>query len=277
MIIDAHHHFWRYAPGEFAWISEPMAKIRRDFLPTDLHRELTAAGIQGVVSVQARQSIAETEWLLELAAAHDFIRGVVGWVPLAKPEGRAELARFAAHPKFKGVRHVVQGETDPHFLRRDDFNTGIRDLAALGLRYDLLILEQQLPEAIAFVDRHPRQVFILDHLAKPRVAHPEFSPWRERMHELARRENVFCKFSGLVTEADFDNWTEAQLRPYWETVLTVFGPRRLMFGSDWPVCLVACSYARWISVVRNFLAPLSADEQRSILSGTAAKAYGLTL
>jgi L-fuconolactonase len=275
MTIDSHHHFWRYTTEEFGWIDQPMAAIRRDFLPEHLRAEIAPAKVDGVISVQARQSIVETEWLLELAARNEFIRGVVGWVELVSPRVRADLERLAAHPKLRSVRHVVQGEPDPGFILRPDFNNGIRELRGLGLRYDILIVERQLPQTIEFVDRHPEQVFILDHIAKPCIGANELSPWRENIRELARRPNVFCKISGMVTESDYRQWTAAQLRPYFETVLEVFGPRRLMFGSDWPVCLVACGYARWAALVREWIAPLSSAEQARIMGETAAAAYGL--
>lgn len=275
MTIDAHHHFWRYTTEEFGWIDEPMAAIRRDFLPEHLAAEIAAAKVDGVISVQARQSVVETEWLLELAARNEFIRGVVGWVELVSPRVRADLERLAVNPKLRSVRHVVQGEPDPGFILRPDFNNGIRELRNLDLRYDILIFERQLPQTIEFVDRHPEQVFILDHVAKPRIGANELSPWRENIRELARRPNVFCKISGMVTEADYRRWTAAQLRPYFETVLEAFGPRRLMFGSDWPVCLVACDYVRWAALVREWISPLSPAEQARILGETAAEAYGI--
>jgi L-fuconolactonase len=275
MTIDAHHHFWRYHPDEFGWINDELAAIRRDFLPEHLCAEIGAAGVAGVISVQARQTVAETAWLLELAAQHDFIRGVVGWVPLAGPTVRADLERFAAAPKFRAVRHVLQGESDERFMLRADFNAGIQALREFGLAYDLLILDRQLPPTIEFVDRHPEQVFVLDHIAKPKIGLNQLSPWREEITRLAERPNVYCKLSGLVTEADFTAWTEEQLSPYLDTVLEAFGPRRLMFGSDWPVCLVACGYARWAALVREFIGDLSPAEQARILGGTAAEAYAL--
>jgi L-fuconolactonase len=274
MIIDSHHHFWRYHPVEYAWIDESMRAIRRDFLPADLKREIKAAGVDGVISVQARQNLAETEWLLELASQDDFLRGVVGWVPLARPKVRVHLERFSAYPKFKGVRHVVQGEPDG-FMLAEPFNDGIRQLREFGLVYDILIVERQLPEAMQLVDRHPDQVFVLDHLAKPLIKHGAFEPWRKNLMSLARRPQVWSKLSGMVTEADFADWTPEQLFPYFETALEAFGPERLLFGSDWPVCLVACDYARWKSTVEQWLAPLSPDERAAILGGNAATAYRL--
>ena len=274
MILDAHQHFWKYTRTEYDWIDDAMAVIRRDFLPADLKQTIKDAGVVGVVSVQARQTIEETAWLLDLAGKHDFIRGVVGWVPLISPDIDEHLARFAANKKLKGVRHVLQGEAD-EYMSRADFNAGIEELRRHDLVYDILIVERQLPAAIALVDRHPNQTFVLDHVAKPRIRENVLDPWRENIRELARRPNVFCKISGVVTEADYRAWTPQQLRPYFDVVLESFGPRRLMFGSDWPVCLVACGYRRWVELVREFIATLSPDEQQNILGDTALRAYAL--
>jgi L-fuconolactonase len=275
MKIDSHHHFWEYEPVEYGWIDDAMRVIRRDFLPEDLRREIAAAGIDGVVSVQARQSVAETEWLLNLTSQNDFIKGIVGWVELVSPRAEKDLEKFAANPKLKSVRHVVQAEPDDKFILRDDFNHGVAALKKFSLAYDILIFERHLPATIQFVDRHPNQRFVLDHLAKPKIKVGEISPWRKNVLELAKRPNVCCKISGMVTEADYANWTEAQLRPYFEIVFEAFGPRRLMFGSDWPVCLVACDYRRWHDVVASWAKKLSRDEQAQIFGGTAIEFYNL--
>ena len=275
MKIDSHHHFWKFDPAEFGWISDRMSVLRSDYLPADLKQEIERVGIDGVVSVQARQSIEETRWLLDLADKQDFIKGVVGWIPLAAPDVRQQLEAFANRPKLKGIRHIVQDEPDESFILRDDFNAGIRALADYRLVYDLLIFERHLPQAIEFVDRHPKQVFVLDHLAKPRAKDHEVEPWRTNIRRIAERENVFCKLSGLVTEADWKDWTEGQLSVYLGTVLDAFGPRRVMFGSDWPVCLLASSYERWHDVVSRFCEKLSADEQARVFGGTAIEAYRL--
>jgi len=273
--VDAHHHFWKYDPVEYDWIDEKMRVIRRDFLADDLRKEITATGVSGVVSVQARQSLEETRRLLELADRNDFIRGVVGWAPLVEPNVSDTLGELTENRKLRSMRHVLQGEPDPFYMLREDFNAGIRALKPFALAYDILIFERQLPQTARFVDKHPDQVFIVDHSAKPRVGDREISPWRENMQELAKRPNVYCKISGLVTEADYSNWTEAQLQPYLDTVLSAFGPGRLMFGSDWPVCLVAVTYSRWISIVANAISALSVTEQERIWSGTALEAYRL--
>ena len=273
--IDAHHHFWKYTVKEYGWIDNAMAVIRRDFLPGHLREEITAAGIDGVVSVQARQTEKETTWLLGLAENNEFITGVVGWVPLASPDVDRALEKHCRHWKLRAVRHVVQGEPDDRFILGEEFNAGIRLLREFGLVYDILIFERQLPPTIEFVDLHPEQVFVLDHIAKPKIKAGELEPWRKQMLELGKRQNVYCKISGMVTEADYKNWTEAQLQPYLDTVLEAFGPRRLMFGSDWPVCRVACDYKRWVELVGRFIAKLSTYEQTRIMGGTAVEAYGL--
>ena len=275
MTIDSHHHFWKYSVEEYPWIGDSMAALRRDFLPEHLKAEIASIGIDGVISVQARQTIGETEWLLSLADGNDFIKGVVGWVPLADAGVREVIAKFAANPKLRAVRHVVQDEPDDRFILGADFNRGVSVLKEFGLVYDILIFERQLAPSIEFVDRHPQQIFVLDHIAKPRIGEGAIEPWRTNIRELARRQNVFCKVSGMVTEADWKTWSEEQLRPYFDAVLEAFGPKRLMFGTDWPVCLAASGYARWHDLVRKFAADLSADEQEWLFGKTAVKAYGL--
>lgn len=275
MKIDAHHHFWKYDPVEYGWIDGEMAAIRRDFLPEDLKPVVASAGIEGVVSVQARQSLLETECLLHLATDYDFIKGVVGWVELASPNVILQLETYSRNPKLKSVRHVIQGEPDDEFILRPDFNQGIRELRRFGLAYDILIFARHLPQTIRFVDTHPEQVFVLDHLAKPRIKSGEVEPWKRNIRELAQRPNVYCKVSGLVTEADYRAWTEEQLRVYFDVALEAFGPKRLMFGSDWPVCLVACDYARWHAVIGRFTRHLSSTEQARIFGETAVEAYKL--
>jgi len=274
-VIDAHHHFWRYNTQDFGWIDDAMRVIRRDFLPIDLEKEIRAAGVDGVVSVQARQSLEETHWLLELAGQNPFIRGVVGWAPLIAPDADKIVGELAANPKLRSLRHVLQGEPDERYMLRADFNRGLAALQLHNLAYDILIFERHLPQSIELVDRHPEQVFVLDHIAKPRIKDNLLEPWRKNILELAKRPNVYCKISGMVTEADYTRWTEAQLLPYVDTVLEAFGPQRLMLGSDWPVCLVACDYSRWVNLVRSWIKKLSAAEQKRILGDTAIEAYRL--
>lgn len=277
MRIDSHHHFWKYDPVEYDWIGPDMGKLQRDFLPADLEKEAASADIGGVISVQARQSVEETAWLLELASGSELIKGVVGWVPLVSPTVEVDLERFAREQKLKGVRHVLQGEPDDRYMLREDFNAGVRALGAFGLVYDILIFERQLPSAIGLADRHPSQVFVLDHVAKPRIKDGLFEPWNRNIRELARRPNVYCKLSGMVTEADWSDWSNEQLRPYVDTVLEAFGPARLMFGSDWPVCLVAGTYGGWQETVGRLTGGLSADEQAQLFGGTAIEAYSLDI
>jgi L-fuconolactonase len=273
--VDAHHHFWTYDPVEYNWITDEMAEIRRDFGPAELKTAMDAAGISSAISVQARQTVQETQTLLKFAEHHEFVRGVVGWVPLIEARVADLIAGLASNRKLRGLRHVLHDEPDPDYMLRDDFNRGVAELKQFGLAYDILIYERHLPQTIQFVDRHPRQVFVLDHFGKPRVAANEISPWRERTRDLAARPNVYCKLSGLVTEADYRNWTEERLKPYFDVAFESFGARRLMFGSDWPVCLVATSYKDWAQIVARFLMELSASEQQRIWSGAAIEAYGL--
>jgi L-fuconolactonase len=276
MMIDAHHHLWKYTAAEYGWITPQMSVIRRDFLPDQLEELMHHFGIEGTVAVQARQTVEETSWLLSLAEKHPLIRGVVGWVPLTDGAGaKRHLERFAAHTRLRGVRHVIHDEPDPRYILRNDFNEGIGALLEFKLRYDILIFERHLPAATEFVDRHPNQIFILDHVAKPRIKERIISPWDRNLRELAKRQNVYCKLSGMATEADLEHWTPEDLQPYIDVVLAAFGPRRLMYGSDWPVLLRAGDYARWFDTVSGAINKLSQAEQERIMGGTAAEAYGI--
>jgi L-fuconolactonase len=274
MTIDSHQHFWRYDAAEYEWIDDSMAAIRRDFLPPDAKREMDAAGVAGCVAVQARQTLEETRWLLDLAAQHPFIRAVIGWIDL-QGDVDAQLASFAAAPALVGVRHILQAEDDG-FMRRPAFLAGIDRLAGAGLTYDILVFARQLPAAIEFARRFPRQRFVLDHLAKPDVRNSEFRQWQHNIAAMASLPNVCCKLSGLVTEADWQRWTPGQLRPYLDTALDAFGPDRLMIGSDWPVCLVAAQYSVALGLVRDAIGEYSVDEQQRILAGTAIDFWNLT-
>jgi len=275
MIIDSHHHFWKYNLEEFNWIDDEMKTIRRDFLPNDLKKILDKVGIDGVISVQARQKIEETDWLLTLAEQYDFIKGVTGWLPLFDKKIESYLEKYSNNKNLKALRHVIQDEPDDNFILRDDFNEGIRLLKQFDLPYEILIFEKHLPQAIRFVDRHPQQIFILDHMAKPRIKDKLFSPWKENIRQLAKRENVHCKISGMVTEANPKHWTYEELKPYFEIILDTFGPNRLMFGSDWPVCLTATTYQQWFEVVKRFIQELSSSEQAALLGNNAIKIYQL--
>ncbi len=251
-----------------------MASIRRDFLPSDLDLELTGSGVDGAVAVQARQTLEETRWLLKLAQSFSKIRGVVGWAPIASIDFESSLSEFSAEPKLVGLRHVVQAEPSG-FLDSADFNRGIRAIRDTGLVYDLLVVEHQLEETIRFVDRHPQQIFVLDHIAKPKIASGEMEPWRTLIRELSKRKNVSCKISGMATEASWSQWSIESLRPYLDTVVDAFGADRLMAGSDWPVCLLATTYVRWWQVLRDYFATFSIDERALIFGATAVKIYNL--
>ena len=275
MKIDSHHHFWNYDPARYSWMNDDMAVLKRDYQPDDLLLEIKKAGIDGVVSVQADQSILETDELLEHAARNDFIRGVVAWFPLADPAVDEVLTEYSSNHWLKGVRHVVQDEPDDRFILIEAFNEGIRKLGKFDLVYDILIYERQLAASIEFVDLHPNQSFALDHVAKPRIGEGVMDPWKEQMFEMARRENVTCKLSGLATEADWSKWTDGELSPYMEIALEAFGPRRLMFGSDWPVARLAVEYGCWVDLCRKFISGLSPDEQKAIEGGNAIRVYNL--
>jgi L-fuconolactonase len=273
--IDAHHHLWRYTPEDYGWINDAMHALRRNFLPEDLTAEMRAAGVSGAVAVQARQTIEETHCLLGLAEECEAIRGVVGWAPIASAERfAAAMEELAGRTKLKGLRHIVQAEPDD-FLLREDFNRGIRAIRDSGLVYDVLIYERQLPQAIRFVDQHPEQVFVLDHIAKPLIREGVMEPWVSLMRDLAKRQNVWCKMSGMVTEADWGAWTLESLRPYLDVVVEAFGPRRLMVGSDWPVCLVACGYRQWFDVLDEYFTGFSGSEREAVFGRTAKQVYRL--
>jgi len=275
MVIDAHHHLWKYNDRDYVWMTGAMTGLRRDFLIPELQQVMHEAGVEGTVAVQARQMTEETAWLLELAARHPFILGVVGWVPLIDAAVEKDLERFAQSSRLKGVRHVLHDEADDNYMLREDFNRGVSLLKKYRLRYDILIFERHLPQTLALVDRHPGQVFVVDHIAKPRIKDKVISPWKEKMHLLARRENVYCKVSGMATEADWMHWTAEDLRPYFDVVLSAFGPKRMMFGSDWPVVTMAGGYTKWMTAFLSFIHELSGDEQRAICRETAIAAYGL--
>lgn len=275
MKIDSHHHFWKYDPVTYSWMNDSMGILKRDYQPEDLKEVIDSAKIDGVISVQADQSMRETEDLLKHASECSFIRGVVGWFPLAEPELDGLLESYATNPLLKGVRHVVQDEADDQFILGDAFNKGIRRLKAYELVYDILIYERQLGPSIEFVDRHPDQVFVLDHVAKPRIGNQIMEPWRAQMFELAKRENVYCKLSGMATEANWQNWTKDDLWPYAEVAMEAFGPTRMMFGSDWPVARLAVEYGDWVGLCREFISTLSDSEQAMIEGEVAIRAYDL--
>ena len=275
MKIDAHHHFWQYDPVEYSWMNEQMGILKENYGPEDLLKQIQKVGIDGVVSVQASQSLKETDKLLSHAEVHNFIKGVVGWFPLADSNVESVLNRYSSNPLLKGVRHVVQDEPDDRFIMGADFNRGVSLLKELNLVYDILIFEKQLAASIEFVDLHPDLVFVLDHVAKPRMKDALFEPWASQMKDLSKRENVFCKLSGMATEANWQDWSVDDLQPYMETALECFGPERMMFGSDWPVARLAVEYENWVKICRNFISTLSTDEQIMIEGKNAVEIYKL--
>jgi L-fuconolactonase len=271
--IDAHHHLWHYTPEEYEWIGEEMMPLRRDFLPEDLRAALRSANVDATIAVQARQTVEETRWLLACAVEAPEIAAVVGWLPL-KADNLSSLLDEVSSPRLAGLRHVVQGEPDG-FLDNPAFDRGIAHLTARGLTYDVLIFERQLAETIRFVDRHPHQQFVLDHAAKPRIAASELEPWATLIRNLAQRPNICCKISGLVTEAQWNAWNLDTLRPYLDICVEAFGSDRLLAGSDWPVCLVASSYADWWATLEEYFAAFSASEKEKIFGANAAAFYHL--
>lgn len=275
MHIDAHQHCWIYSAREYDWIDESMAALRRNFLPDDLKPELERSGFGGSVLVQARQTLEETRWLLELAENSPVIRGVVGWVDLCSVDVRSQLAALAQNPKLVGVRHVVQAEPDDRFLLREDFLKGITMLEEFDLAYDILIYTRHLPVACEFVERFPRQRFVLDHMAKPPIKSGEIDLWAREIRRLASFPNVLCKLSGLVTEADWRHWKPEQIAPYLDVAFECFGPERLMIGSDWPVCLVAASYERAVDVARDYLDRFPPSVREAVLGSNAQRFYRL--
>jgi L-fuconolactonase len=275
MRIDAHQHFWNYSAAEYPWIGAGLERLARDYLPSDLEPLLAAKQIDGSVAVQARQSVEESLWLLALAKAHPLVKGVVGWVDLRSDRVGDDLRMLAANPTFVGVRHVVQDEPDPRFVLGEGFIRGLRQLRQHGLTYDLLLYPSQLPAAIELVGLLPEQPFVVDHLAKPRIVAGEIDGWGRDIRAIARHDNVCCKVSGMVTEAVRRGWNRDDFTPYLDVVLEAFGPERLMFGSDWPVCLLAGEYADVAAIPRDYFSRLSATEQRMIWGDTAAGFYGL--
>ena len=275
MIIDSHQHFWKYEPQKHAWIDDNMAAIRKDFLPSQLKEVYQKNDVDGCVAVQADQTLVETNFLLKCAAENDFIKGVVGWVDFRSDKIEDLLASYAKQSKLKGFRHVVQGEPDLNFLLRPHFLRGISHLNPYDYTYDILVFPHQLGAVLEFVKRFPNQKFVIDHIAKPYIKDGFFDGWATLMKEIGKCNNVFCKLSGMITEADYDHWTSNQIIPYMELVLKAFGPERLMFGSDWPVCLVAGSYSKVKNLVTQFINSLSAIEQAKIMGGNAIKFYDL--
>lgn len=274
MKIDAHQHFWNYDAAQYPWI--PVGSpLHRDWLASDLAALQAPLGFEGSVAVQARQSLEESRWLLELADANPDVKAVVGWVDLRAENAGDDLARLSQHPKFAGVRHVVQEEPDDNFMLGEAFMRGIGALHAFGLTYDILIYPKQLPAAIKLVEKFPNQPFVLDHIAKPHIREGTISPWREQIRELAKFPNVLCKVSGMVTEADHKQWKADDFKPYLDVIFESFEIGRLMYGSDWPVCLFAASYEQTFKLTEDYTRDFSASQKVAFFGGNCAKFYGI--
>ena len=275
MTIDSHQHFWKYDPARDGWITDEMSRLKRDFLPEDFEHECKANGIDGSIAVQADQSENETLFLLDLAKRSERIAGVVGWVDLRSPAAEERLQFFSHHKKLRGFRHIAQGEPDDQFLVGREFARGISLLRDFGFTYDILIYPKQLPAAIELVSRFPEQPFVVDHLAKPPIKAGGREPWASYMRTIAQNKNVFCKLSGMVTEADWVHWKPEELRPYLDVVFEAFGPERLMFGSDWPVCLLSASYRQVKQIIESYVVANCGQHKEKIFGGNAIRFYGL--
>lgn len=277
MNIDSHQHFWKYNPAEYGWISDQMKVLRRDYLPAGLWPELQRNSFHGSIAVQARQTLTETQWLLELADQNPFIKGVVGWIDLCAADAEQQILKFVKNPRFVGVRHIIQDEPDEAFMLRAEFINGLRCLQKYDLTYDLLIFPKHLTNAIKLVDQFPGMRFVIDHLAKPLIKKQIISSWREGLIEIAHYPNTWCKISGMVTEADWQNWKYEDFVPYLDTVLESFGPDRVLIGSDWPVCTLAGNYHKVIAIVLRFIEKYSSGQQAAILGQNAKIVYKLKL
>ena len=275
MHIDSHQHFWRYNPAQHVWMTDAMQILRRDYLPDELGPLLRASGFDGTIAVQARQMLEETQWLLDLAVRHAFIHGVVGWVDLRAPDLRRQLERFVPSGKLVGVRHVVHDEPDDEFMARAEFRRGIAALREFGLTYDLLLFPRHLPGAVRLVEEFPAQRFVLDHIAKPAIRDGQISPWKEDLQRLAACPNVWCKISGMVTEARWRQWRPADFHRYLDIVLDAFGAGRVMIGSDWPVCTLSGDYAATMGIVTDYVQQFPAKIRADILGLNCAKFYGV--
>ena len=275
MKIDAHQHFWNFDPVRDSWITDDMKVIQKDFLPNDLEPVLEKNGFTGCVAVQADQSEHETLFLLKLAEQHEFIKGVVGWIDFRNQNVQSNLGEFSKFKKLKGFRHIVQAEKDDNFLLGEEFMRGITLLGNYRFTYDILIKPHQLGSTIKFVEKFPNQFFVIDHLAKPFIKDKIMSDWKQQMQVLSQFENVSCKISGMVTEADWENWMTIHFKPYIDHVIDCFGTDRVMFGSDWPVCLVAATYEQVCEVVEKNTSHLSNAEKKSLWGSNAQKFYDL--
>jgi L-fuconolactonase len=272
--IDAHQHFWHYHPVKHSWINDDMATIRKDFLPADLQPVLHENGIEGCVAVQADQTEEETDFLVQLSANNNFIKGVVGWVDLRAANLQERLAYYAQFKNLKGFRHILQGE-EPAFMLQPDFVKGIGLLDKFSFTYDILVFPKHLPAALQLVNQFPDQPFVIDHIAKPYIKDGLIDEWKKDMAAIAAYPNVHCKISGMVTEADMRNWKQPDFTPYLDAVTEAFGINRIMYGSDWPVCLAAGSYAAVFDIVKNYFAVFSVEEQQSFFGKNASAFYHL--
>jgi len=274
MYIDAHHHLWQFDPVEYDWIDDSMQVLKKDFLVKELEKTLYSNGFSSSIVVQARQSLIETNWLVELAEQNEIIKGVVGWIDLTSTDLAKQLTTLAKHKKLVGFRHVIQGESDPDFMRTPNFIQGLKILADFGYRYDLLILAHQLPAAIEMLSHVPNLRVVIDHIAKPNIKTGEgFKAWKDNMRILANNPNCYCKLSGMVTEADWQSWASQDILPYMKTVLDLFGSQRVMFGSDWPVCLVAGEYKNVKQLVLDFIAEYAPNAKDRVFGLNASHFY----
>ncbi len=276
MNLDSHQHFWKYHPDHQDWMTDAMGVLKRDYLPEQLQPLIDTLGFDGTVAVQARQMVEETAWLLKLADENDFIKGVVGWVALRSPSLCAQLENYAKHTKLVGVRHVVHDEPDDEFMLRSEFRRGIAQLREFDLTYDLLLFPRHLPVAVKLVMEFPEQPFVLDHLAKPFIREGLVSPWKEDLLRLAEFPNVFCKLSGMVTEAKWKQWQPEDFHRYLDIVIEAFGPERVMIGSDWPVCTLSGDYAGTMGIVIDYVKQFPPEARDAILGGTCARFYKIT-
>lgn len=274
-VIDAHQHFWAFSAAEYGWI-DPGSVLERDYLPADLLPLLERAGVDGCIAVQARQSESETDWLLGLARSDDWIRGVVGWADLRADDLPARLDRWRGEARLVGFRHIVQGETEPGFLLRKDFVGGVRTLLARGYAYDILIRAHQAADVPVFAESVGEGRLILDHGAKPDILGGGWEPWASDMARIARHRGIWCKISGLVTEADHQHWRADDIARYLDHLLHVFGPERLIFGSDWPVCTLAADYDRVHELIDRFVDRACPEHRDAIFGGNALAAYALS-
>jgi L-fuconolactonase len=273
-MIDSHQHFWKYDPRRHSWIDDKMKVIQKDFLPSDLEPLLKKNQLEGCVAVQVDQAEMENTFLLELARQHKFIKGVVGWVDLRAPDLEERLEYFSQFPSLKGFRHIVQGEPKG-FLSNPTFIKGVKKLAQFNFTYDLLIYHHQLQEALPFVQQVQEVKIVIDHLAKPSIRTKEKTHWELNMAALATFQNVHCKLSGMVTEANWHSWRQEDFEPYLDEVFECFGADRLMYGSDWPVCLVAANYDEQLSIVRQYVSKLSSVEKQKVFGDNAKRFYNL--